>query len=178
MELSILLQVVLPFAPVLKLARNDLFDKHRYPLISALPASVFDRLLSLYYIPLVMRACTTYSQIVFALLFTYTALLPPCGELQWGHVLVFIWSCAFAVQEVEQALIDAVLAEAETMGVGRSFVLTDDASRFEALGFTRTTMASLPEKRDRQCLRCPRLPRCRQVALERTLEPVPLRASA
>ena len=80
--------------------------------------------------------------------------------------------------EVEQALIDAVLAEAETMGVGRSFVLTDDASRFEALGFTRTTMASLPEKRDRQCQRCTRLPRCRQVALERALQPVPLRASA
>lgn len=67
---------------------------------------------------------------------------------------------------VEAQLLDAVLREAEQIGVDRAFVLTDDGSSFEAHGFRPTSLAALPEKRDRQCLRCPRLPRCRQVALE------------
>lgn len=68
-------------------------------------------------------------------------------------------------------LLDWVLAEAAMMGVSTAFVLTDDPASFEAWGFQRTTTAALPEKRDRQCLRCPRLPRCRQVALVRALGP-------
>jgi len=80
--------------------------------------------------------------------------------------------------ETEQRLMAALLAEAQQLGVERAFVLTDDPDRFAALGFDRTTLAELPEKRDRQCLRCPRLPRCRQVALHRPLEPMVLRASA
>lgn len=80
--------------------------------------------------------------------------------------------------ETEQRLMDWVMAEATVMGVTRTFVLTDKAARFETWGFTPTTLAALPEKRDRQCLRCPRLPRCRQVALERTLGPQLVRASA
>ena len=80
--------------------------------------------------------------------------------------------------ETEQRLMAALLAEAQQLGVERAFVLTDDDAPFAALGFARTTLADLPEKRDRQCLRCPRLPRCRQVALSRPLEPMVLRASA
>jgi amino-acid N-acetyltransferase len=80
--------------------------------------------------------------------------------------------------EISALLLDTVLLEAAAMGVGRAFVLTDDPSPFEALGFRRTTLAALPEKRDRQCLRCSRLPFCRQVALERNLEPQQLRATA
>jgi amino-acid N-acetyltransferase len=66
-------------------------------------------------------------------------------------------------------LMDAVLDEARTMGVDRAFVLAPDPAPYRALGFEPTELSALPEKRDRQCLRCPRLPRCRQVPLVRSL---------
>lgn len=68
-----------------------------------------------------------------------------------------------------EELITAVLAEARSMGVDRAFILASDPAPYEALGFVRADMSALPEKRDRQCLRCPRLPRCRQVPLVRYL---------
>ena len=67
---------------------------------------------------------------------------------------------------VESTLIDALLHEARTLGAPRAFVLTHDPSPFERCGFVRTSLSSLPQKRDRQCLHCPRMPRCQQVALE------------
>jgi amino-acid N-acetyltransferase len=66
-------------------------------------------------------------------------------------------------------LMEAVLDEARSMGVNRAFVLASDPEPYRALGFERTQLSALPEKRDRQCLRCPRLPRCRQVPLVRSL---------
>lgn len=66
-------------------------------------------------------------------------------------------------------LLDAVLDEARAMGVRRAFVLAPSAAPYAPLGFLPTTLDALPEKRDRQCLRCPRLPRCRQVALVKEL---------
>jgi amino-acid N-acetyltransferase len=72
---------------------------------------------------------------------------------------------------IASTLLDAVLDEARTMGVGRAFVLTADPARFEAEGFTRRPVQSIPEKYERQCLKCARAPRCRQVALDRPLAP-------
>ncbi len=66
-------------------------------------------------------------------------------------------------------LMDAVLEEARSLGVDRAFVLAPDPEPYRALGFEITELSDLPEKRDRQCLRCPRLPRCRQVPLVRSL---------
>lgn len=77
-----------------------------------------------------------------------------------------VWECP----EQLPPLVDAVLGEARALGVRRAFVLVPDADPLEALGFQRTTVETLPEKRDRQCLRCPRLPRCRQVALVKELD--------
>lgn len=71
--------------------------------------------------------------------------------------------------ELLEALVSGVLNEAREIGVQRVFVLAPESSAYEGLGFTVTQIADLPEKRDRQCLRCPRLPRCRQVALVRDL---------
>ena len=68
-------------------------------------------------------------------------------------------------QDVQLALVRHLLDEALEMGVADAFVLTDEPELFEALGFHRTAVQNIPEKRDRQCLRCARLPRCRQVAL-------------
>ena len=67
--------------------------------------------------------------------------------------------------DVEGDLLIAILDEAQAMGVDRAFILTDDPTPFEERGFVRTSLHALPEKRDRQCLRCSRAPRCRQQAL-------------
>jgi amino-acid N-acetyltransferase len=72
-------------------------------------------------------------------------------------------------RSVEEELLAGVLEEATALGVGGAFVLTDDPAPFRAAGFSQSSLARLPEKRDRQCLRCPRAPTCRQVALERPL---------
>lgn len=71
--------------------------------------------------------------------------------------------------EVLPHLLRHLLDEARDLGVERVFVLTADGAPFEAQGFDPVDVAEVPEKRDRQCLRCPRLPRCRQVALVRTV---------
>ncbi len=71
--------------------------------------------------------------------------------------------------ELMATLVGRVLDEAREIGVERVFVLAADPDPYLALGFECTEISDLPEKRDRQCLRCPRLPRCRQVALVRTL---------
>lgn len=72
-------------------------------------------------------------------------------------------------EAVEQLLLDHLLDEARALGVSRAFVLTDDPTPFEACGFRMTTLDALPQKRDRQCLHCPRVATCTQVALERVL---------
>ncbi|HJN75493.1 MAG TPA: hypothetical protein QGF58_16305 [Myxococcota bacterium] len=69
--------------------------------------------------------------------------------------------------ELLEELLGAVLDEARAMGVERVFILARDPAPYEAVGFARTDIETLPEKRDRQCLRCLRQPRCRQVALLR-----------
>lgn len=66
-------------------------------------------------------------------------------------------------------LLEAVLSEARQMGVDRAFILAPDPSRYAAFGFEPTQLSALPEKRDRQCLRCPRMARCKQVPLVRSL---------
>ncbi len=71
--------------------------------------------------------------------------------------------------EILPALLERILNEVRAMGVKRVFVLAPDSQPYEQLGFERTTIDDLPEKRDRQCLRCSRLPRCRQVPLLKTL---------
>jgi amino-acid N-acetyltransferase len=71
--------------------------------------------------------------------------------------------------ELMATLVSRVLEEAREIGVQRVFVLAPETDAYEALGFHSAEIADLPEKRDRQCLRCPRLPRCRQVALVQDL---------
>ena len=71
--------------------------------------------------------------------------------------------------ELMEALVEAAVAEARAFGVKKLFVVAPAAEPYEALGFRLASLADFPEKRDRQCLRCPRLPRCRQVVLERAI---------
>ena len=62
-------------------------------------------------------------------------------------------------------LVGVALEEAQSVGIQRVFVLAPSPGIYEELGFEQVEIQALPEKRDRQCLRCPRLPRCRQVPL-------------
>jgi len=66
-------------------------------------------------------------------------------------------------------LVEAALTEAKSLGVSRVFLLAPEAAPYESLGFSLSSLADFPEKRDRQCLSCPRLPRCRQVLLQKDL---------
>jgi len=68
-----------------------------------------------------------------------------------------------------ERLVQVALDEARLVGVERVFVLAQDAVPYERLGFEKVAIQALPEKRDRQCLRCSRLPRCRQIPLVRKL---------
>ena len=79
-------------------------------------------------------------------------------------------------ESVEAALIDSLLDETRGLGVGRIFVATNDPGPFEAWGFIQRPIAAIPEKHDRQCLRCARMPRCLKVGMERELAVEPLRA--
>ncbi len=70
----------------------------------------------------------------------------------------------------EDVLLGAVVGEARRLGAARVFVLTNTPEPYARMGFTPCSIHSLPEKRDRQCLRCSRAPRCRQQALALTLD--------
>lgn len=78
--------------------------------------------------------------------------------------------------DIERRLLEVLLADARALGVNRAFVLTDTPALFEDCGFRPTTLDALPQKRDRQCLHCPRLATCQQVALELALHMEPAEA--
>ena len=84
--------------------------------------------------------------------------------------LAEIGALASASAEVERSLLNALIDEARQLGATRSFVLTQDGHPFEKAGWSKTSLDALPEKRDRQCLRCSRLPRCRQIPYELDLD--------
>ena len=67
--------------------------------------------------------------------------------------------------ELLSRLVSVALDEAQSVGIQRVFVLAAEPDPYQELGFSRVEIQALPEKRDRQCLRCSRLPRCRQVPL-------------
>ena len=67
--------------------------------------------------------------------------------------------------ELLSRLVTVALEEARSVGIEQVFVLASDPTSYLELGFDQVEIQALPEKRDRQCLRCSRLPRCRQVPL-------------
>ena len=94
----LVLQAVLPFAPVLHLEKNDLFDPKAMPLLHALrwlPTPVY-RMFGVCHIPMVKRLLTTLCRAAFFILFSYIALLKPCGPLHTVHYVGAIWTCSLA----------------------------------------------------------------------------------
>ena len=66
---------------------------------------------------------------------------------------------------IKAQLLEKVLDEALNLGAGKAFVLTANTIAYETAGFERCSLQSIPQKRDRQCIHCPRLQRCQQIAL-------------
>ena len=77
-------------------------------------------------------------------------------------------------QRLGTALVKACLEEAHRLGIGTVFCLTYKPGFFQTLGFTQVTLNDLPRKVWGECLRCPKFPRCDEVALIYQKEPKPL----
>ncbi len=66
-------------------------------------------------------------------------------------------------------LVEACIAEAESLGFSTVFALTRVVGFFERMGFTPVPMSSLPQKVWLDCVHCPSFPNCDEVAMARPL---------
>lgn len=66
-------------------------------------------------------------------------------------------------------IVNALLDEARSLGVGRVFALTYKQGFFEKLGFHVVSKDALPHKVWGDCLNCPKFPNCDEIAVERRL---------
>lgn len=62
-------------------------------------------------------------------------------------------------------LVEACLAEARHLGIGRVFALTYQQVFFEKLGFAVIEKAELPQKIWGDCIKCAKFPECDEIAL-------------
>lgn len=66
-------------------------------------------------------------------------------------------------------LVEACLAEARHLGIGRVFALTYQQVFFEKLGFSVIEKSELPQKIWGDCIKCAKFPECDEIALSITL---------
>ncbi|MCG8403003.1 MAG: N-acetyltransferase [Firmicutes bacterium] len=82
---------------------------------------------------------------------------------------------ALAVDEYHQkrgvgrGLVEAFLAEAVDLEIPRVFALTYQAPFFVKCGFTITPKEDLPQKVWKECINCPKFPKCDEVAVIKAL---------
>ncbi|MEM1109663.1 MAG: N-acetyltransferase [Planctomycetota bacterium] len=69
-------------------------------------------------------------------------------------------------------LVEACLAEAEELGIGRVMSLTYERAFFERLGFSVVDRQELPLKVWADCVRCPKNEACDEIAMIRVIEGV------
>lgn len=62
-------------------------------------------------------------------------------------------------------LVEACLAEARQLGIGRVFALTYQQVFFEKLGFVVIEKSELPQKIWGDCIKCAKFPECDEIAL-------------
>ncbi len=70
-------------------------------------------------------------------------------------------------------LMDAAMADARRLGVRRLFALTYEAEFFASQGFTRIDRMTLPAKVWRECVACPKVDACDEIAMIRRLDEQP-----
>jgi len=68
-------------------------------------------------------------------------------------------------QGIGRRLVHSCLDEAESLEIGRVFVLTYQADFFRGLGFADISKRDLPHKVWSDCLHCPKFPDCDEEAL-------------
>lgn len=66
---------------------------------------------------------------------------------------------------IGRMLVLAALDEARTLGLRRAFALTEVPEFFAKLGFEEVEMDDLPQKVFYDCIHCPKLDHCNEVAL-------------
>ncbi|MCE5327109.1 MAG: N-acetyltransferase [Planctomycetaceae bacterium] len=74
---------------------------------------------------------------------------------------------------VGRRLIAAAVADAKRLGVRRLFALTYEAEFFAAQGFSRIDRMTLPAKVWRECVACPKVDACDEIAMIRMLDELP-----
>lgn len=71
----------------------------------------------------------------------------------------------YAGQGIGRRLVEAAIAEANELGIGRLFVLTYESDFFAHLGFHPVDKNSLPHKIWADCIHCPKFPECDENAM-------------
>lgn len=66
-------------------------------------------------------------------------------------------------------LVDALIRDAQMLGLRRVFALTLQDGFFHRLGFETTLVSEFPEKVSADCIACSRRAACREIAVARTL---------
>jgi amino-acid N-acetyltransferase len=66
---------------------------------------------------------------------------------------------------IGRRLVEACLAEARGLGIGRVFALTQAPPFFERIGFRRVPKEELPHKIWADCIKCPKFPDCDEEAV-------------
>jgi amino-acid N-acetyltransferase len=75
----------------------------------------------------------------------------------------------FQNQGIGKKLITECLKEAKKLGVKKVFILTYNPEYFKNIGFKDIDKDSLPHKIWGDCLKCPKFPKCEEVAVIKTL---------
>ncbi len=71
----------------------------------------------------------------------------------------------FSGRGIGKHLVEACLAEARQLGIGRVFALTYQQVFFEKLGFAVIEKSELPQKIWGDCIKCAKFPECDEIAL-------------
>jgi len=75
----------------------------------------------------------------------------------------------FQKRGIGTALVEACIQEAKQLGVKNLFVLTYIPQYFKRFGFKKISHEKLPHKIWAECIRCPKFPNCKEVALIKKL---------
>ena len=71
----------------------------------------------------------------------------------------------FGGRGIGRQLVEACIAEASQLGIGRVFALTYQQTFFEKLGFAVIEKAELPQKIWSDCIKCAKFPECDEIAM-------------
>jgi len=72
---------------------------------------------------------------------------------------------AYARRGIGSLLVNSLIAECRDLQVGRLFLLTYQPEFFKRFGFTEVPKEELPQKVWKDCIHCPKFPKCDEVAL-------------